>query len=202
MRVEKSTNHCLLKRRATNIAPPTTATAGMPKPSSGAGPTSASAGVAAMTSPRIPSITRICNPCRISPSGDFNTEFRGPQEARPTHVGGPAGFSDRRSRPFRINVVITPAVSYAHRRKLTLLLPDPLRRCRKRRRPIAAAPGQQRPGNARHGGNTVLAFAHRGFKQADDKYASANTRWGFYLLSLKRYLETGKGSPNPDDSDF
>jgi uncharacterized protein YndB with AHSA1/START domain len=51
-------------------------------------------------------------------------------------------------------------------------------------------------------GKTVLAFAHRGFKQADDKYASANTRWGFYLLSLKRYLETGKGSPNPDDGDF
>ena len=32
-----------------------------------------------------------------------------------------------------------PCSSYAHRRKLTLLLPDPLRRCRKRRRPIAAA---------------------------------------------------------------
>ena len=51
-------------------------------------------------------------------------------------------------------------------------------------------------------GTTVLAFAHRGFKQADDKYASANTRWGFYLLSLKRYLETGTGTPNPDDGDF
>jgi len=53
-----------------------------------------------------------------------------------------------------------------------------------------------------NGGDTLLAFAHRGFKQADDKYASANTRWGFYLLSLKRYLETGKGSPNPDDGDL
>src|SRR5262249_37759053 len=53
-----------------------------------------------------------------------------------------------------------------------------------------------------NGGNTVLAFAHRGFKQADHKYANANTRWGFYLLSLKRYLETGKGSPNPHDGNF
>jgi len=48
-----------------------------------------------------------------------------------------------------------------------------------------------------NGGNTVLAFAHRGFKQADDKYASTNTRWGFYLLSLKRYLETAKVRPTP-----
>lgn len=51
-------------------------------------------------------------------------------------------------------------------------------------------------------GNTVLAFAHRGFEQAGDKYASANTRWSFYLFSLKRYLETGTGSPNPDDGNF
>ena len=53
-----------------------------------------------------------------------------------------------------------------------------------------------------NGNDTMLAFAHRGFKQADDKYASANTRWGFYLLSLKRYVETGKGTPNPDDGNF
>lgn len=53
-----------------------------------------------------------------------------------------------------------------------------------------------------NGDDTVLAFAHRGFKEADDKYASANTRWGFYLFSLKRYLDTGKGTPNPDDGDF
>lgn len=31
----------------------------------------------------------------------------------------------------------------------------------------------------RANGDTVLAFAHRGFKQADDKYASANTRGAF-----------------------
>lgn len=50
--------------------------------------------------------------------------------------------------------------------------------------------------------DTRLFFAHRGFAQADQRYASATTRWGFYLLSLKQYLETGKGRPNPDDSDF
>ena len=50
--------------------------------------------------------------------------------------------------------------------------------------------------------HTRLAFAHRGFAEADQRYASATTRWGGYLLSLKSYLETGKGSPNPDDIDL
>lgn len=47
-----------------------------------------------------------------------------------------------------------------------------------------------------------LSFAHRGFGLADQRYASATTRWGFYLLSLKRYLETGAGTPHPDDIDL
>jgi uncharacterized protein YndB with AHSA1/START domain len=51
------------------------------------------------------------------------------------------------------------------------------------------------------GSDTILVFAHRGFPRADDAYASATMRWGFYLLSLKRYLQTGKGTPNPDDSE-
>ena len=66
------------------------------------------------------------------------------------------GFCDRRSRPFRINVVITLAVRERHRRNFILPLPDfSLGRCRnhsdKRPRPIiGAALGQQRPGYARH----------------------------------------------------
>jgi uncharacterized protein YndB with AHSA1/START domain len=48
-------------------------------------------------------------------------------------------------------------------------------------------------------GGTALAFAHRGFPDADERFASANTRWGFYLVSLKNHLERGKGTPNPDD---
>ena len=50
--------------------------------------------------------------------------------------------------------------------------------------------------------HTRLTFAHRGFAEADQRYASATTRWGYYLLSLKQYLETGKGTPNPDDIDL
>ncbi len=49
------------------------------------------------------------------------------------------------------------------------------------------------------GNDTTLLFAHRGFPRADATLASATTRWGFYLLSLKRYLQSGNGTPNPDD---
>jgi hypothetical protein len=52
------------------------------------------------------------------------------------------------------------------------------------------------------GGDTVLAFAHRGFKCADDGFAGATTRWSFYLVSLKQYLESGRGTPNPDALDL
>jgi uncharacterized protein YndB with AHSA1/START domain len=51
------------------------------------------------------------------------------------------------------------------------------------------------------GKDTTLLFVHRGFPRANEALASATTRWGFYLLSLKRYLETGRGTPNPDDSE-
>ena len=51
-------------------------------------------------------------------------------------------------------------------------------------------------------GITSVLFAHRGLKAADTNIASATTRWGFYLLSLKRYLEGGKGTPNPEDTEL
>lgn len=51
-------------------------------------------------------------------------------------------------------------------------------------------------------GVTSVLFAHRGFKTAGEQVASATTRWGFYLLSLKHYLETGEGTPNPEDTDL
>jgi uncharacterized protein YndB with AHSA1/START domain len=51
-------------------------------------------------------------------------------------------------------------------------------------------------------GVTSVLFAHRGFKVSGENIASATTRWGFYLLSLQRYLETGKGTPNPEDTEL
>jgi uncharacterized protein YndB with AHSA1/START domain len=49
------------------------------------------------------------------------------------------------------------------------------------------------------GDDTMLHFAHRGFTQADDFLAMSATAWACFLLSLKQYLETGKGTPHPDD---
>jgi uncharacterized protein YndB with AHSA1/START domain len=51
-----------------------------------------------------------------------------------------------------------------------------------------------RPGD----GDTMLSFAQRGFRQADDGYALTTTGWGYYLVSLQQYLETGTGAPSPD----
>jgi uncharacterized protein YndB with AHSA1/START domain len=49
-------------------------------------------------------------------------------------------------------------------------------------------------------GGTVLAFAHRGLPRADETYAGATTRWGYYLTSLQQFLESGGGGPNPDET--
>ena len=51
------------------------------------------------------------------------------------------------------------------------------------------------------GSDTVLSFAHRGLRQADEGYALVNTGWAYYLVSLQQYLETGKGTPQ-QDKDF
>jgi uncharacterized protein YndB with AHSA1/START domain len=53
----------------------------------------------------------------------------------------------------------------------------------------------------RDGNDTTLLFAHRGFPLADETLAGATTRWGHYLLSLNRYLQSGIGTPNPDDGE-
>lgn len=41
------------------------------------------------------------------------------------------------------------------------------------------------------GNDTILSFAHRGFEEADEIYALTTTGWGYYLVSLQQYLETG-----------
>jgi uncharacterized protein YndB with AHSA1/START domain len=48
------------------------------------------------------------------------------------------------------------------------------------------------------GGDTVLSFAHRGFRQADEGYALVTTGWAYYLVTLQQYLETEQGAPHPE----
>jgi len=42
---------------------------------------------------------------------------------------------------------------------------------------------------------TVLRFSHSDWMSQTDFFASCNYNWGFYLHSLKKYLETGVGEP-------
>ena len=46
------------------------------------------------------------------------------------------------------------------------------------------------------GKETVLNFAQRGWRNGDEVYAQCNTDWAYFLFSLKRYLETGTGTPD------
>jgi uncharacterized protein YndB with AHSA1/START domain len=43
----------------------------------------------------------------------------------------------------------------------------------------------------------MLHFSQSGFVAEDETYAMMNTGWAYYLVSLKQYVETGKGAPSP-----
>ena len=45
-------------------------------------------------------------------------------------------------------------------------------------------------------GGTSVFFGHRGWKSTENSYPFINYSWGYYLLSLVKYLEEGKGFPH------
>jgi len=49
---------------------------------------------------------------------------------------------------------------------------------------------------------TVVLFAHAGWREPVEFMAHCSARWAYFLLSLKSYLETGKGTPFPVDLRF
>jgi uncharacterized protein YndB with AHSA1/START domain len=46
---------------------------------------------------------------------------------------------------------------------------------------------------------TIVNFAHRGWAEPVEFLSHCSTKWAQYLLSLKRCVETGTGTPSPDD---
>jgi len=46
---------------------------------------------------------------------------------------------------------------------------------------------------------TILRFKHQGWKEPVDFMHHCSTKWGVFLLSLKSLLESGKGSPAPNE---
>ena len=46
---------------------------------------------------------------------------------------------------------------------------------------------------------TIVRFAHRNWREQVEFMAHCSMKWATYLLSLKQLVETGTGSPSPDD---
>ena len=51
-------------------------------------------------------------------------------------------------------------------------------------------------------GETVVLFTHADWRSPSEFMAHCSARWAYFLLSLKCLLETGKGTPFPDDLKF
>jgi uncharacterized protein YndB with AHSA1/START domain len=52
------------------------------------------------------------------------------------------------------------------------------------------------------GDETAVLFAHADWQEPVEFMAHCSARWAYFLLSLKSYQETGKGTPFPDDLKF
>ncbi|MEP6657902.1 MAG: SRPBCC domain-containing protein, partial [Betaproteobacteria bacterium] len=50
------------------------------------------------------------------------------------------------------------------------------------------------------GDHAIVLFKHQGWKEPVEFMHHCSTKWATYLVSLKSLLETGKGTPNPNDT--
>ncbi|HMJ47961.1 MAG TPA: hypothetical protein VK498_11570 [Ferruginibacter sp.] len=46
---------------------------------------------------------------------------------------------------------------------------------------------------------TIVLFGHRNWKEEVKFMADCSMKWGIFLLSLKEFVETGKGRLSPND---
>jgi uncharacterized protein YndB with AHSA1/START domain len=51
----------------------------------------------------------------------------------------------------------------------------------------------------RAGEMTIVVFGHRHWRETVDFMAHCSMKWATFLLSLRRFVETGRGEPAPDD---
>jgi len=52
---------------------------------------------------------------------------------------------------------------------------------------------------SQQGDQTIIIFGHRNWREAVEFTAHCSMKWAVFLLSLREYVETGKGKPSPDD---
>jgi uncharacterized protein YndB with AHSA1/START domain len=48
-------------------------------------------------------------------------------------------------------------------------------------------------------GQTIIIFGHRNWREAVEFMAHCSMKWAVFLLSLREYVEKGKGKPSPHD---
>jgi uncharacterized protein YndB with AHSA1/START domain len=48
-------------------------------------------------------------------------------------------------------------------------------------------------------GQIIIIFGHRNWREAVEFTAHCSMKWAVFLLSLREYVETGKGKPSPYD---
>ena len=53
-----------------------------------------------------------------------------------------------------------------------------------------------------HNDETVVMFAHAGWREPGEFMAHCSARWAYFLISLKLLVETGTGTPFPEDLTF
>jgi uncharacterized protein YndB with AHSA1/START domain len=46
---------------------------------------------------------------------------------------------------------------------------------------------------------TIIIFGHRNWREPIEFTAHCSMKWAVFLLSLRDYVETGRGKPSPDD---
>jgi len=46
---------------------------------------------------------------------------------------------------------------------------------------------------------TIVLFGHRNWREAVEATSHCSMKWATFLLSLREYVETGKGKPSPHD---
>jgi len=49
------------------------------------------------------------------------------------------------------------------------------------------------------GDYSIVLFNHQGWKEPVEFMHHCSTKWAIFLMSLKSFVETGRGNPSPDD---
>jgi hypothetical protein len=52
---------------------------------------------------------------------------------------------------------------------------------------------------SQQGEHTIVMFGHRRWRDAGEFMHHCSTKWATFLLSLRDYVETGRGRPAPGD---